>query len=416
MVEKGGRGPVVVVGAVPLDKDERPPLFTRLGAASATGLVIDQNNADSKAVHDQIAAARVVFIRGGAQDRYVRWWKGTGTARAIAEVWKSGGVVGGTSAGCAVLGEVVYDALHGSLSAREALSDARHEHLSLTTGFLDLAPGVLFDTHFTERARLARLPVMMAIAREDLHRDLLGVGVDPRTALCIGPDHVAEIRGEGAVTFLSWTDRSRDAVTKGKPPAATGLTYTQLCAGYRYDLSRREVVRRPGSVAVRTPDPDKLDPPTRDLTVDGGDASAAGDGAYTWSGAEGLWLTGGLKIEPGRAVFRDLVLATNAWPAKPADSMAGPQSALAEHPGLIAVWIGPRQSARLSPAGWLDALSRADDQRSILVLDSRPASAAGRGPEPRRAPAVEGAVLHLLAPGWSLDLDGGAVIPGDPED
>src|SRR5437899_74276 len=104
MVDKGGHGKVVLLGAVKLDEDERPALFTRLGARSVESLVVTDQNADTQETYDAISSASVVFIRGGAQDRYVRWWKGTKTQQAIIDVWTKGGVVAGTSAGCAVLG------------------------------------------------------------------------------------------------------------------------------------------------------------------------------------------------------------------------------------------------------------------------------------------------------------------------
>jgi cyanophycinase len=416
MVEKSGHGPVVIIGAVPLDQDDRPVLFKRLGAASVSSLVIDASSADTPATHDAIAAAKLVFIRGGAQDRYVRFWKGTTTQRAIVEVYQRGGVIAGTSAGTAVLGQVVYDSLHGSLTPREALADSRHEHLSLTTGFLDLVPGVLFDTHFTERARLARLPVLLARAREDLHlTDLLGIGVDPRTAVCILPDSTAEIRGEGTATFLSLTDDSRIDLPRGKPPAVTNIAYTQLCAGYRYDLAKRQIIARPESIHA-TEKPPQLSPPSRDLSIDGGAATAADPGgAYTWTAAsDDAWLTGTFTLEPGRAVFPDLIATTGAWPDHPANSVAAPESILADHPGLIAAWIGVGSAARLDPRAWLDAVPSDQARTPLVVLNTRAATFAGRGPGPRRAPAIEHATLHLLASGWSVNLRDDSALPPEP--
>jgi cyanophycinase len=416
MVEKAGHGPVVILGVVPLDLDDRPALFTRLGAASVSSLVIDASNADTPATHDAIAAARLVFIRGGAQDRYVRFWKGTATQRAIVEVYRAGGVIAGTSAGTAVLGQVVYDSLHGSLTPREALADSRHEHLSLTTGFLDLVPGVLFDTHFTERARLARLPVMLAAAREDLHLpDLLGIGVDPRTAVCILPDSTAEIRGEGTATFLSLTEDSRIDLPRGKPPSVTNIAYTQLCAGYRYDLTKRQVIARPDSIHT-VPKPADFSPPSRDLSIDGGTAAAADPGgAFTWTAAsDDAWLTGAFAIEPCRAVFPDLIATTGAWPDHPANSVAAPQSILADHPGLVAAWIGAGSTARFDPRAWLDAVPGERVQTPLVVLNTRAATFTGRGPAPRHAPAIEHATLHLLAPGWSVNLRDDSTLPPGP--
>lgn len=409
MVEKGGKGPVVIIGAVKVGDDERLGIFSELGVASVDSLVIDGSNAAAPGLHERIAAASVVFIRGGAQDRYVRAWKDTGVAAAIVGVWKKGGVVGGTSAGCAVLGEVVFDATHGSLSPRDALMDARHPDLTLTTGFLGLAPGVLFDTHFTERARLGRLPVMIAVAHEDLKKDVLGIGVDPRTAACIGPDGIAEVRGEGTATFVALGERSRVEVERGTPPTVTGVAYTQLCEGYRYDLAKRAVVARPEGVRALQSAPGALDLPLVKLTVDAADERAADGGALVCESEPGAWLNGGLRTRPGRGILRQFVLRVTAWGERPADALAGVETALADHPGLIGVWLSLASSVRVVPGGMLDALEPA--KQSTVVLDARGATHAGRGPEPRRAPVIEGAVLHVLAPGWGLDLTDGAGVP-----
>jgi cyanophycinase len=243
MVEKGNKGAAIIIGAVPLEEpDNRIDLFLKLGAKSCTGLVIDEKNADTKEVYDQVAAASVVFIRGGAQERYVNWWKGTRTEEAIHDVFNKGGVIAGTSAGCAILGEVSYDSKNGSLKPMEALQDACHKHLTLTTDFLGLVPGVLFDTHFTERGRIARLPVMLAHVRDELHRDdVVGIGVDPRTALCVEPDGTATIRGEGSVTLVEFALGTRTQIDLGLPPAVACAFITIVPAGTTFDTKARRV-------------------------------------------------------------------------------------------------------------------------------------------------------------------------------
>ena len=257
MVEKSGKGAVAVIGAVPIEGDERIALFTKLGASSVISLVIDEKNADTPEIGDAIAKCKLIFIRGGDQSRYVNWWKGTATQRAIIGVFEKGGVVGGTSAGCAVLGELVYDARHGGLSPRDALADARHPDLTLTHDFLSFVPDVLFDTHFTERGRLPRLVVMLAREQVDTGRAFVGLGVDPRTAVCVGPDGIAEVRGEGTVTMLRLPALPKPGtpdevqVAAGKPPRILRVGYTQMTSGYRFVAGSGEIVERPKWVRER---------------------------------------------------------------------------------------------------------------------------------------------------------------------
>jgi cyanophycinase len=250
LVESSGKGPVVIIGAVPLDKDDRAAAFTNAGSVSVQSLVITKDNAEDPAVYSAIASAKLVFIRGGDQSRYTNWWGGTGTVRAIRAVFDKGGVVCGTSAGCAVLGEVTYDARNGSLSPSDALGDSRHQDLTLVKDCLGLVPGVLFDTHFTERGRIARLPVMMEFARAQYNITPIGIGVDHMTALCIDPSGHAKVLGLGGVTILTWpVGVTYDAAQPGQPPDGRPvyppIALTYVPAGNTFTLTGAKVSKLP---------------------------------------------------------------------------------------------------------------------------------------------------------------------------
>jgi cyanophycinase len=419
MVEKGGHGKVVLLGAVKLDEDSRPALFTRLGAKGVESLVITEENADTQETYDAIASAGVVFIRGGSQSRYVQWWKGTRTQAAIVEVWKKGGVVAGTSAGCAVLGEVVYDAIGGSLLAREAIANGRSDHLSLTTGFLNLVPGVLFDTHFTERGRLFRLPVMLASFKQDSHRDdVLGIGVDPRTAVCIGPDGVAEIRGEGTATMLRLTRDTQVVLAKGEPPTVTDLEYAQLCAGHRYDLGKQTIIARPEGMEVRV---SALWPPVLGRADDDPPYVIHGEdkegklkriGAFCINprGADD-WLAGPVALDECKGPIGFAVVATRALSDQGTPlNLSGVQCAIADHAGLIGVWVDEGATVHLQRSGRLTVRPVSVAPRSVVVLDAAdPSILRGHGPPPRRAPVIERGKLHILGQGWKYDAFTGKV-------
>jgi len=239
--EGDGKVRAVILGAVPRDPEEpdaAAEAFRREGA-EVEALVVTGENADAPETAAAIESARIVWIRGGNQWRYVNWWNGTATERAIRRVFEAGGVVGGTSAGCAILGEVAYDARNGSLRPEQALADGRHENLTLTEGFLNVVPGVLFDTHFTERGRIGRLPVMMARAKADFGKEVMGVGVDHETALMIDAQGRGTVVGTGWVTVLLWRADSAAECVSGRPPVVTGVAMTVLPSGAEYDLRQR---------------------------------------------------------------------------------------------------------------------------------------------------------------------------------
>ena len=409
MVEKGGgkSAAAVIIGAVPLDEpDNRIDLFKKLGAKSCVGLVIDEKNADSQETYDQLAAATIIFIRGGAQERYVNWWKGTKTEAAIHAVFNKGGVIAGTSAGCAILGEVSYDSKNGSLKPAEALADACHKHLTLTTEFLGLVPGVLFDTHFTERGRIARLPVMMAHCRDELHKVVVGVGMDPRTAFCVEPDGMATVRGEGTATILEFTPDSRSDIQPGKPPLVTALSYTRVPAGAKYDVKKRAFVgprQRAASIAAGSGflDMDFDGASSRGavpLKFDPAEVPAADDTSTPKSGPIPRWQEVPASIRA--------CIAANSW-SKPKPVMEEVRDRVSE--GECAVLMDPGNKAKLSKDGLLVIQTGADPARSVVVIDPRPAVS---GVALTRS--TLGGRLHVIPPGWAFNLPTGGLMSPPP--
>lgn len=152
-----------------------------------------------------IAHAEAVFLAGGDQAVYMTAWKDTPVEDALMQVYARGGVVGGTSAGLAVLGEFVYAAYNDSVIEDEALLDPYNQYMTMDRDFLALPPlaAVVTDSHFTARRRLCRLIGFVARIVEDGWSDsALGVGIDEETALVVGPDGVGEVLGAANVHLL----------------------------------------------------------------------------------------------------------------------------------------------------------------------------------------------------------------------
>ncbi len=448
MVEQGKKGQVVILGAAaegatddepaePVDGAKEPPVdplverFREAGAAGITDIRIDAKGERNLAAAKAINEASIVFIRGGSQTRYVNDWKGTPVEAALRALFARGGVIGGSSAGCAVLGEVIYDAQKGSLGPKEILQDGRHAKLTLATGFLELTPGVIFDTHFTERGRLPRLAVMLAKAKTDLKRDgkpdLLGIGCDTRTALCISPDGRAEVMGEGSVTFLSLSKSSTIALPPNHPPAVTDVRYDQLIAGTVYDLKSRQVVSRPDQVRL-VADEDRIAIPAPILQpgrVRGGvgDDSDAGALVVMDRDEPDALVNGEIKAIRGMERWAYSIVQTRTFDdrGRVQNRIGGVQWLLVEHPGWLAVWLTEGLDAKVNDRGRVVCLrpepEPADDTKaepkavksaSMMVLDTSGVRAIGQslamhGPDsegPRQSVAIEGAVFHLLSPSW----------------
>lgn len=143
-----------------------------------------------------------IWFSGGDQSRLTKTYADTKVLDVIRKRYAEGAVIGGTSAGAAVVSEVMITG--GRERARTA------------AGF-GLLPGTVIDQHFTQRRREKRLASVLTD-----HPKHLGIGIDESTAVVVSGG-VASVYGTGAVTFL----------TGGQAEAVT------LHAGERYDLSAR---------------------------------------------------------------------------------------------------------------------------------------------------------------------------------
>ncbi|MBB1473134.1 isoaspartyl peptidase/L-asparaginase [Luteimonas sp. MC1782] len=168
------------------------------GVASAETFVFSgRAAADDPALLASLARADGIFIAGGDQSRYVRFWRDTPVAAALQAHVRAGKPLGGTSAGLAILGEFIYGAMDdGSLRSPEALADPLGAANTIERDLLDidLLAGVVTDTHFTERDRLGRLVAFVAKAESMADgRAVIGLGVDEDAALAVEGDGRARV-------------------------------------------------------------------------------------------------------------------------------------------------------------------------------------------------------------------------------
>ena len=241
IVNKSDSGKIVIISYSDASS-WLPDYFLSLGASDAYNKKIESRAiADLQSTYNELIAADAIFIRGGDQWDYINLWKGTKTEEAITFVFQSGGVVAGTSAGAAVLGDLDFTARYGSAYPRSSLINPMQVKLDFDDEFLDLQPGVIFDTHFVERGRFGRLIPMIYKINIALGKDIIGAGLDDKTALCITPDGIAEVMGSAAVSFYygdeltNFTNFNNDLYT------IENLKCDQLLKGWKFNLSTREI-------------------------------------------------------------------------------------------------------------------------------------------------------------------------------
>jgi len=191
MGEFNGGGDFVVLRASGKD-DYNDYIYALCHCDSVTTLVFDGGAAMADPyVIETIRSAEAIFIAGGDQSNYIRYWKDTPVEDAINYVVAKPAPIGGTSAGMAVLGEYVYSAEgKESLTSTVAMNDPFAPDLTLARDFLRLRwlENVITDQHLQERDRIGRTVAMLSRLQKDGWASRpRAIAADRETALHIDP-------------------------------------------------------------------------------------------------------------------------------------------------------------------------------------------------------------------------------------
>lgn len=151
-------------------------------------------------VLQQIANAEAIWMAGGDQSDYISYWKDTEVENLLnAHINEKKAVMGGTSAGMAVLGSSYFSATNGTVYSSEALEDPYNTYM--TFGHNDffnipLLENTITDTHFSERDREGRLLTFMARMNNELAERSFGIACDEYTAVCVDSTGLGAVYGE----------------------------------------------------------------------------------------------------------------------------------------------------------------------------------------------------------------------------
>jgi cyanophycinase len=200
--------------------------FAALGVSNVTVLPVgSREEANDPVVVAAIEDATGVYFTGGDQLRIASIFGGSHADTALHACFHNGLVIGGTSAGAAMMSTTMI------LGGRDTVPTVGR----IRTGAgLGLVNGVTIDMHFAERGRLSRL---LAVTGSFPHE--LGLGIDEDTAAVVDGDHF-EVIGSGAVTVVDAGEvTSLHIPVDDGPIAMTGVLLHVLPAGYSFDLSTR---------------------------------------------------------------------------------------------------------------------------------------------------------------------------------
>ncbi len=139
-----------------------------------------KQNINDKRRLDSLKKAKLVFITGGSQDRFMKVVLNTPVHTAILDAFKNGATIAGTSAGAAVMSEHMITGTQLKDTAYKAtFPRVVDNNIELEPG-LGLITNCIIDQHFIVRSRYNRL--FSAIAKFPA---LACIGIDEETAIIV---------------------------------------------------------------------------------------------------------------------------------------------------------------------------------------------------------------------------------------
>lgn len=195
-------------------------------------LTREQAAADSAAA--LLADVTGVWFTGGDQARLVPILAGTPVLQAIRARYEAGAVVGGTSAGAAIMSDSMLTG-NQILADEDTVGYHGDEFRRIARGAIHVVPafgfvsGAIIDQHFIERERHNRL---LSVVLE--RPSLIGAGIAEGTAIEVAPDGTWTVRGRGAV--IVYDARAAEITAQGAHVlGAADVRMHVLPPGARFD-------------------------------------------------------------------------------------------------------------------------------------------------------------------------------------
>ncbi len=202
--------------------------------ARAFVLLVDRAQAERDSTVHLLDSVTGVWFTGGDQARLTPILSGTPLLAAMKARYRAGAVIGGTSAGAAIM----TDSMLTGNQFRDGADTAGYfgdEFPSIARHAIEVVPGLGFlsgaivDQHFVRRERVNRL---LSVVLE--RPSLIGVGIDEGTAIIVRPTGTWDVLGRSAALIF---DARRAAISSQGAPllGASEVRLHLVPSGGRFD-------------------------------------------------------------------------------------------------------------------------------------------------------------------------------------
>lgn len=189
----------------------------------------DKSTNQNKVLTDSLQKAKLIYISGGDQTRFMGVVRGTPIYDAIHKAYQNGSTIAGTSAGAAVMCQNMITG-NQKLETKytETFDNIRYDNLETDSG-LGLVKNVIIDQHFLKRSRYNRLLTGLVE-----FPDHVGIGIDESTAIIVTGKKV-KVVGESEVIVV----RNPKKITKSPKNnlvSISSLNMSVLTEGQQFNI------------------------------------------------------------------------------------------------------------------------------------------------------------------------------------
>jgi cyanophycinase-like exopeptidase len=208
MCERSGNGDFLVISAK--GKAEYNPYIQKLCPhqnSAATLILPSREAANDPQAAAIIEHAEALFIEGGDQASYIKFWQGTPVQSAIQGLINRGAPIGGTSAGMNLLAQFIYTgACRKTVPSKLAKANPFDKCLAFAENFVSI-PALkdrIDDPHFITRDRMGRdLAFLCRVYNNGWAVAPRDITVDDQTALLVESNGDVKLVGKSNAYFLS---------------------------------------------------------------------------------------------------------------------------------------------------------------------------------------------------------------------
>ena len=236
MMKEAAMGPDDYVAVLPMSSAEPDTSFfyfkksiDAIGSYRIVNLAFNPGNINSRSRLDSLEKAKLIFITGGDQSRFMGVVLNTPVFASIHKAYNNGATVAGSSAGAAVMSEhmITGRQLRGDSVVRETIALLKADNIEFKPG-LGLLTTAVIDQHFIRRSRYNRM-----LSALQAYPKLASIGIDEATAIIVSGK---DVRVEGVGQVILFADPVGLKVTETGLIKYDDIRLSVFTAGDRFRL------------------------------------------------------------------------------------------------------------------------------------------------------------------------------------